>query len=88
MLKLKKAYALAAILALGLAFALVPRATAENDGKISGSVIDFDGKIWSGLTVKIKNDQGATQETKTDADGKFQFVNLRSGKYLDFLPGA
>jgi tetratricopeptide (TPR) repeat protein len=82
MLKLKKAYALVVFLALGLAFALVPRAAADNDGKISGSVIDFDGKPWSGLAVKIKNDQGATQDTKTDEQGKFAFVNLRSGKYL------
>jgi tetratricopeptide (TPR) repeat protein len=84
MLKLKKAYALAVILML--AFALVPRAAAENDGKISGSVIDFDGKPWAGLAVKIKNDQGATQDTKTDEEGKFAFVNLRSGKYwVSFL---
>lgn len=82
MLKLKKAYALAAILALGLASALVPRAVADNDGKIAGSVVDFDGKPWPGLGVQIKNDQGATQDAKTDAEGKFTFVNLRSGKYL------
>jgi tetratricopeptide (TPR) repeat protein len=82
MFKLQKAYALAVILTLGLAFALVPRVAADNDGKISGSVIDFDGKPWSGLAVKIKNDQGATQDTKTDEQGKFTFVNLRSGKYL------
>ncbi len=86
MLNLKRAYALAAIVTLGLALALVPRAKAENDGKISGSVVDFDGKIWSGLTVRIKSEQGATQETKTDAEGKYIFVNLRSGKYtVSFL---
>jgi hypothetical protein len=71
MLKLKKAFALAAILTLGLAFALVPRAAADNDGKIAGSVIDFDGKPFANLPVKIKNDQGVTQDTKTDDQGKF-----------------
>src|SRR5271169_3023622 len=78
MLKLKKAYALAVIFTLGLAFALVPRAAADNDGKISGAVIDFDGKPWSGLGVKIKGEQGVTQDTKTDEEGKFAFVNLRA----------
>ena len=82
MLKFKNAYALAAILTLGLAFALVPRATADNDGKITGSVVDFDGNPWPGLAVKIKNEQGITQDTKTDEQGKFNFVNLKSGKYL------
>jgi tetratricopeptide (TPR) repeat protein len=82
MLKLKKAFALAAILTLGLAFTLVPRAAAENDGKITGSVIDFDGKPFANLPVKIKNDQGATQDTKTDDQGKFTFASLRSGKYV------
>jgi uncharacterized GH25 family protein len=82
MLKLKKAFAFAAILTLGLAFALVPRAAADNDGKIAGSVIDFDGKPFANLPVKIKNDQGATQDTKTDDQGKFVFPNLRSGKYV------
>jgi tetratricopeptide (TPR) repeat protein len=82
MLKLKKAFALAAILTLGLAFALVPRAAADNDVKIAGSVIDFDGKPFANLPVKIKNDQGATQDTKTDDQGKFVFVNLHSGKYV------
>jgi len=82
MLKLKKAFAFAAILTLGLAFALVPRAAADNDGKIAGSVIDFDGKPFANLPVKIKNDQGATQDTKTDDQGKFVFVNLHSGKYV------
>jgi len=82
MWKLKKAYALAVILTLGLAFALAPRAAADNDGKIDGAVLDFEGKPFAGIGVKIKSEQGATQETKTDADGKFVFVNLHSGKYL------
>jgi len=75
-----KASALAAILVLGLASLYAPRAAAQ-DGKIAGSIIDFDGKPWVGLPINIKSDQGATQETKTDSSGKFQFVNLKSGKY-------
>ena len=78
--KILKAYALAAMLTLGLAAWLAPRAAAQ-DGKVTGSIVDFDGKPWSGLPVQLKSDQGATQETKTDANGKYQFVSLRSGKY-------
>jgi tetratricopeptide (TPR) repeat protein len=80
MMKLWKSYALAVTLALGLACWLAPRAAAQ-DGKISGTVIDFDGKPWANFPVQIKSDQGATQDAKTDADGKYQFTGLKPGKY-------
>jgi tetratricopeptide (TPR) repeat protein len=80
MSNLLKAYALAALLTLGLACFAVPKAAAQ-DGKVTGTIIDFDGKPWADLPVKLKSDQGATQDTKTDASGKYQFVNLRTGKY-------
>lgn len=80
MVKLWKAYALAATLALGLVCLLAPRAAAQ-DGKIAGTIVDFDGKPWPNLPVQIKSDQGATQDSKTDANGKYQFLNLKSGKY-------
>jgi len=80
MLKFWKTYTLAAILLLGLVGWMAPRAAAQ-DGKLSGSVMDFDGKPWADLSVKLKSDQGAVQETKTDATGKFSFKNLRSGRY-------
>lgn len=80
MSKLMKAYALAVLLALGLICFSAPRAAAQ-EGKIAGTIIDFEGKPWADLTVKIKSDQGAAQETKTDANGKYQFGGLKSGKY-------
>jgi tetratricopeptide (TPR) repeat protein len=80
MLKFWKAYALAVFLTLGLAGWVAPRAAAQ-DGKIIGSVKDFDGKPWADLAIKMKSDQGAVVETKTDASGRFQFANLKSGKY-------
>ena len=80
MSKVFKAYALAALLALGLACLAAPKAAAQ-DGTIKGTIIDFDGKPWADLPVKIKSDQGQSQETKTDGQGKFQFLNLRSGKW-------
>jgi len=80
MSKFVKAYALAAILTLGLLSFISPRASAQ-DGKVTGNIIDFDGKPWADLPIKIKSDQGATQETKTDVKGNYAFVNLRTGKY-------
>jgi tetratricopeptide (TPR) repeat protein len=81
MLKAVKALAIAAMLTLGLVSHFAPRAEADNDGKIEGTILDFDGKPWANLGVKIKNDQGSTQETKTDANGKFSFANLKTGRY-------
>ena len=80
MSKFLKTFALAALLVLGLLCFAVPRAAAQ-DGRISGTVIDFDGKPMANFPVSIKSDQGATQETKTDASGNYAFSNLRSGKY-------
>jgi tetratricopeptide (TPR) repeat protein len=80
MWKFVKSYALAAMLLFGLACWLAPHAAAQ-DGKVAGTIIDFDGKPWAGLPIQLKSDQGATQETKTDADGKYVFMNLRLGKY-------
>src|SRR5271165_2613728 len=81
MLKFMKAYALAMMLTLGLASFFAERAIAQ-EGRINGSVVDFDGKPWATLPVKIKSDQGTVQETKTDEKGLFIFKNLKSGKYL------
>jgi tetratricopeptide (TPR) repeat protein len=80
MTNLRKAYALAAFLIFALACFAAPKAAAQ-DGKIAGTVIDFDGKPWANLPVTIKSDQGATQTANTGADGKFIFNGLRTGKY-------
>jgi len=80
MSKFWKAYALAALLTLGLVGFASPRGAAQ-EGKVTGTIIDFDGKPWADLPIKIKSDQGATLETKTDAKGTYVFPNLKSGKY-------
>jgi tetratricopeptide (TPR) repeat protein len=80
MSKFLKSYALAGMLVLGLACWLAPLAAAQ-DGKVTGTIVDFDGKPWADLPVHLKSDQGVTQDTKTDAQGKFQFTNLKSAKY-------
>lgn len=81
MLKSVKAYALAALLTLALISFFVPRATAQFNGTIQGTILNFEGKPFADLPVSLKGEQGNSVETKTDATGKFVFANLRSGKY-------
>ena len=80
MVKWTKTYALAAILALGMLGCFATRAAAQ-EGKMAGTIIDFDGNPWANLPVKIKSDQGVTTESKTDAAGKFSYTGLKNGKY-------
>jgi len=82
MLKFWKAHALAMLLTLGLIIFSAPRAAAQNDGKVQGSVLDFEGKPWADVPIKLKGDQGTVQESKTDANGKFSFANLKYAKYM------
>jgi tetratricopeptide (TPR) repeat protein len=77
----KKIWALALFLAAVLAFTLAPRAMAQNDGTISGQIMDVEGKPWPEIAIQIVSDQGSKAETKTDKSGNFSFHNLRSGLY-------
>jgi|HubBroStandDraft_5_1064220.scaffolds.fasta_scaffold53016_2 tetratricopeptide (TPR) repeat protein len=81
MVKWTKTYALVAILALGMLGCFATRTAAQQEGKITGSLIDFDGNPWANLAVKIKSEQGVTTESKTDETGKFSFTGLKNGKY-------
>ena len=81
MVKWTKTYALAAILALGMLGCFATRTAAQQDGKMTGTIIDFDGNPWANLPVKLKSDVGAISESKTDASGKFSFAGLKNGKY-------
>lgn len=81
MMKFMKSCALAAAVMLGLLGSLATRAAAQNDGKITGQLIDFDGNPFANLPVKIKSEQGTVLESKTEADGKFSFAGLKNGKY-------
>ena len=81
MMKLMKSCVLAAVLMLGITGSLATRAAAQSDGKMSGTLIDFDGNPFANLPVKIKSEQGVTQESKTGPDGKFSFTGLKNGKY-------
>ena len=75
-----KACALAAILVFGVASLCAPRAAAQ-DGSISGTVLDLDGKPWADCGVNLEADQGTKQSTKTDKAGKYSFTGLKAGTY-------
>src|SRR5664279_465039 len=81
MLKFIKAFALVAMMTLGLATLFAERA-ADQDGRINGSILDFDGKPWANLPLKIKSEQGVVQEGKTDEKGQINFSGLKNGKYV------
>jgi tetratricopeptide (TPR) repeat protein len=79
-----KSWTLAAVLMAALASVLSPRAAAQN-GSISGTILDVSGKPWGDVGIRSVSDQGAKQEVKTDAAGKFSLPNLRSGIYTVFI---
>lgn len=81
MMKFMKACALSAIFTLALLGSLATRATAQQEGKITGTLTDFDGGPMANMPVKVKSDQGSVFESKTGPDGKFAFTGLKNGKY-------
>ncbi|GAC1679439.1 MAG: hypothetical protein PVS2B2_17200 [Candidatus Acidiferrum sp.] len=76
-----KSWAFAAILVAALTSILTPRAAAQNDGTISGKLLDVQGKPWAEMTIQAVSDQGTKSETKTDKDGNYAIHNLRGGVY-------
>jgi tetratricopeptide (TPR) repeat protein len=66
------------ILAIAL---LLPAISAAQDVRVSGQVLDRDGKPWAGLTVIIKSDSGRSFTLKTDNNGKFSQIGLTPGIY-------
>jgi tetratricopeptide (TPR) repeat protein len=81
MLKFMKACALAVVFTLGLLGSLATRAAAQQEGKITGTLIDFDGNPMANMPVKAKSEQGSVFDSKTGPDGKFAFTGLKNGKY-------
>jgi tetratricopeptide (TPR) repeat protein len=64
-----------------LAGVCAPRAAAQSNGGISGQILDITGKPWPDIGIQAVSDQGAKQEGKTDANGKYAVRNLRPGVY-------
>ena len=71
-----------AIGALAIGFVLVILAAAQGTGRLTGQVLDLQGKPWPDVTVQIKNPQnGQTYNTKTDKDGRYSQIGLAGGVY-------
>ena len=85
MLKFLKSYALAATLVLGLACWMAPRAAAQ-EGTISGTVLDLDGKPWPDCPLSLESDQGVKTAGKTDSAGKYNISGLKPGTYKILVP--
>ncbi|HTW24613.1 MAG TPA: carboxypeptidase regulatory-like domain-containing protein [Candidatus Baltobacteraceae bacterium] len=56
-------------------------AVKAQDGRVTGQVLDMNGKPWPDITVTLKSDTGRTFTVKTDKDGKYSQIGLPGGKY-------
>lgn len=71
------------LLSSAILFSLVCRAQAAADAEISGVVRDQSGAIVSDATVSLLTPQQAVVvSTRTDAEGRFTFANIRLGSYM------
>ncbi len=70
--------------ALGaLVFVLLLAATVgAQEGRVSGQVLDMNGKPWAGVNVTLKSDTGRTFTLKTDKDGKYSQIGIPGGMYV------
>jgi len=70
-------------MALILALSCATIARAQGTGRISGEILDREGKPYPDVNVEIKNpDTGQTYTAKTDKNGRFQQLGLLSGVYV------
>jgi tetratricopeptide (TPR) repeat protein len=68
--------------AFAIVFVLAILAAAQGTGRLTGQVLDLQGKPWPDVTVQIKNPQnGQTYNTKTDKDGRYSQIGLAGGVY-------
>jgi uncharacterized GH25 family protein len=68
--------------ALTLALLFTGIAMAQTTARLDGEILDKEGKPYPEVTVEIKSvDTGQTYNQKTDKDGKFAQLGLRSGIY-------
>ena len=80
---LKAGIAVFVAASIAIASSLVLPAQQKFNGAIGGRVVNQTGEAVSGATVHLEGRNGAkTAETKTDARGSFQFLNLKPDRYL------
>ena len=62
---------------------LAATAMAQGTGRLNGEVLDKDGKPFADQAVTIKlPETGQTFNVKTDKNGKFVQLGMRSGVYV------
>jgi len=66
--------------ALLLALLLAPSVIAQN-ARVTGQVMDREGKPWAGVTIAIKSETGQILTVKTDKGGNYTQIGLRPGVY-------
>jgi tetratricopeptide (TPR) repeat protein len=68
--------------ALALVLLFTGMALGQDSGRLDGEILDKDGKPYPDVTVDLKNsDTGQVHTLKTDKNGKFTQIGLRSGIY-------
>src|SRR5437899_695716 len=55
--------------------------TTNEKGAIRGTVMDQTQAVVTGATVVLSNAAGLKQETQTDDEGAYAFINLEPGTY-------
>jgi tetratricopeptide (TPR) repeat protein len=84
-LQLEEKYMRRAISVLGAFLLVLTFATAvlaQDTGRLNGEILDKEGKPYADVTVVIKNpDTGQTYTEKTDKNGKFVQLGMKSGIY-------
>src|SRR5579863_7592594 len=67
-----------AMITLAMILTCATIASAQS-ARISGQVLDKDGKPWAGVTVTVKGDNGRSYTLKTDTDGRYTQIGLTPG---------
>jgi tetratricopeptide (TPR) repeat protein len=69
-----------ALIILGAVLTCATIAAAQS-ARVTGQVLDYDGKPWPDVTVVLKSDNGRTFTLKTDKNGEFSQIGLSVGVY-------
>jgi len=68
------------LIAFAAVLVLATVASAQS-GRVTGQVLDKDGKPWAGVNVTLKSDSGRTYTLKTDNNGRYSQIGLTPGLY-------
>src|SRR5579862_3462372 len=76
-----------AVITFAMILTCAATASAQS-ARVTGQVLDKDGKPWVGVTVTIKGDNGRSFTLKTDKDGKYTQIGLTPGLWTFVLTEA